>query len=111
MPSFEGSVDGQALLGRDCAWCGEPAVAEIEIQPARYRKVKVNPRVYADEVAQFAITTYVCDAHRGTVKNQPPPMKNPRTTKDKTAEQTTIFDMPGVGDAPSARNAIFGDGR
>ena len=32
-------MTGQGVIGRDCAWCGLPAVCDVETQAAQYRTV------------------------------------------------------------------------
>lgn len=100
-----------------CYWCGRPAGGRIEIQPARYRKVtKVDPqtgeRVSRDEVAEFAIYADVCGEHAQITEDQPVPIDKLRRKRASKAQQTTIYDVPGVGVDPAdtrKRSAIYGD--
>lgn len=97
-------------MSKTCAWCGQPAAAEIEVEPTRTRvRRMVDPQtgeaVSVTEVTQLAIKTWACVAHLSTVQNQPPPVRTPSRTKAKGVEQLSILDVPGVGPA----SAVFGD--
>lgn len=54
--------------GMTCFWCDEPAVARIEVEPARYKTVTVEgPRgvpIVGMRVTRFAVQADVCAAHR-----------------------------------------------
>jgi hypothetical protein len=76
-------VKGQGVIGRDCAWCGLPAVCEIEVQPAEYRtSSRVDPltgeRITDRRLARLAIVAAACDAHRDITIGQPRPVVSPR---------------------------------
>jgi hypothetical protein len=76
-------VKGQGVIGRDCAWCGLPAVCEIEVQPAEYRTTsRVDPvngeRVADRRLVRLAIVAAACDAHRDITIGQPRAVVSPR---------------------------------
>jgi hypothetical protein len=76
-------VKGQGVIGRDCAWCGLPAVCEIEVQPAEYRTTSRTDPVSGERVAdrrleRLAIVAAACDAHRDITHGQPRPVVSPR---------------------------------
>jgi hypothetical protein len=76
-------VKGQGVIGRDCAWCGLPAICEIEVQPAEYRTIsRVDPisgeRVADRRLVRLAIVAAACDAHRDIRIGQPRPVVSPR---------------------------------
>ena len=101
-------------MSQSCQWCGAPATTTIEIEPVRYRSVtKTDPRtgerMSAKEVAQFAITAEVCDAHKSVRDRQGgQPITDLRRKKAKGVEQTSIFDVLGDDDSGPG-NAIYGD--
>ena len=46
-----GVMNGQGVIGRDCAWCGLPAVSEVAVQPAQYRTIAKADPVIGDRSA------------------------------------------------------------
>ena len=104
-------MTGQGVLGRDCAWCGLPATAEVEVQPARYRTVSrrdpVSGRRIAHQVFErAAIVVAVCDTHEQITCGQPPPVPIPRQRTARNVEQLGMFAV--TGDERS-RSAIEGE--
>jgi hypothetical protein len=102
-------MSGQGVIGRDCAWCGLPAVGEIEVQPAQYRMVgKVDP-VIGDRTAyrrlvSRAIVVPACDEHKQVTRDQPGPVWTPRDGRARDVEQLGLF----VTDEDARlRNAIY----
>jgi hypothetical protein len=76
-------VKGQGVIGRDCAWCGLPAVCEIEVQPAEYRTTSRRDPVSGERVAdrrvvRLAIVVAACHAHRDITAGQRRPVFSPR---------------------------------
>jgi hypothetical protein len=76
-------VKGQGVIGRDCAWCGLPAVCEIEVQPAQYSATsRTDPvsgeRITDRRLVRLAILAAACDAHRDITLGQPRPVGSPR---------------------------------
>jgi hypothetical protein len=76
-------VNGQGVIGRDCAWCGLPAVCEIEVQPAEYRTTSRTDPVSGDRITdrrlvRLAIVTAACDKHRDITTGQPRRVVSPR---------------------------------
>jgi hypothetical protein len=89
-------VTGQGLNGRDCAWCGLPAVGELEIQPAQYRTVSrkdpTTGRRTAHQVFErAAIVAAVCDTHQQITRGQPAPVPIPRQRVARDVEQLGMF--------------------
>jgi hypothetical protein len=76
-------VNGQGVIGRDCAWCGLPAVCEIEVQPAEYRTMSRTDPVSGERttdrrLVRLAILAAACDTHRDITTGQPRPVLSPR---------------------------------
>jgi hypothetical protein len=89
-------VTGQGIIGRDCAWCGLPAVGELEVQPAQYRTVsRRDPvsggRITHQRLLQAAIFVAVCDEHRHVTSGQAPAVPVPRQRKARGVEQLGLF--------------------
>jgi hypothetical protein len=102
-------VTGQGAIGRDCAWCGLPAVGEIEVQPAQYRTVSRKDPVTGKRAAhrafvRAAIVVPVCDEHQHIRSGQPAPVSVPRQRAAKGVEQLGMF--PASPDV-RLRNAIY----
>jgi hypothetical protein len=54
-----------------CAWCGEPSVDVIELEPARYKQTKqVDPETgkHVRVMRKGAIVAKVCDYHLKNLK-------------------------------------------
>ena len=104
-------MNGQGVIGRDCAWCGLPAVGEVEVQPAEYRTVsKVDPitgeRSGHQCMVRAAIVVPACDEHKDIRDGQSPPVGIPRQRKERNVQQLGLF----VGsDQARSRNAIYQD--
>jgi hypothetical protein len=104
-------MKGQGVIGRDCAWCGLPAVGEIEVQPAEYRTVsKVDPisgeSCGHQRLVRAAIVVAACDEHKDIRDGQAPPVGIPRQRKARDVQQLGLF----VGaDQARSRNAIYQD--
>jgi hypothetical protein len=84
-------VKGQGVIGRDCAWCGLPAVCEIEVQPAEYRTTSRDDPVTGERIAdrrlvRLAIVAAACDAHREITIGQPRPVVSPRHRSKSVGE-------------------------
>jgi hypothetical protein len=76
-------VNGQGVIGRECAWCGLPAVCEIEVQPAAYRTTSHTDPVSGERITdrrlmRLAIVAAACDTHRDITIGQPRPVLSPR---------------------------------
>jgi hypothetical protein len=89
-------MTGQGVIGQQCAWCGLPAVCDIEVQPAQYRTVsRVDPmtgrRTTHQRFVQAAIRVPACDDHKHITSGQPPPVPIPRERKAKGADQLDLF--------------------
>ena len=104
-------MNGQGVIGRDCAWCGLPAVGEVEVQAAEYRTVgKVDPvigdRSAYQRLVRAAIVVPACDEHKDIRDGQAPPVGIPRQRKARDVQQLGLF----VGtDEARSRNAIYQD--
>jgi hypothetical protein len=97
------------MIGQACAWCGLPAVGEIEVQPARYRSLgRVDP-VIGDrgayrQLVRCAVRVLVCDEHQHITTAQPGAVPVPRQRAAKGVEQLGMF--PVTADE-RLRNAIY----
>jgi hypothetical protein len=102
-------VTGQGVIGAACAWCGLPAVAKVEVQPARYRTLtRKDPitgrRVAHQESVRAAIRVPVCGEHEHITTGQPAPAPIPRQRTASGVEQLGMF--PATADE-RLRNAIY----
>ncbi|MGH2943890.1 MAG: hypothetical protein ACRDLN_14060, partial [Solirubrobacteraceae bacterium] len=98
----EGVMTGQGQLGRECAWCGLPAVCDVQVQPARYRTVsRIDPvtgrRVAQQRLVKAAIRVAACDEHRRVTSGQPPAVGVPRDRKATGVDQLGLFAPPRGG--------------
>jgi hypothetical protein len=80
-----------------CAWCDQPAIAEIEVEGTRFRVKTIRDPQTGDlrhgrELIQRAITAPVCPAHFDITNRGAPPRPSPRARKPGP-EQTTVFDF------------------
>ena len=104
-------MNDQGVIGRDCAWCGLPAVGEVEVQPAVYRTVGMVDPVIGDRSAyqrlvRAAIVVPACDEHKDIRDGQAPPVGTPRQRKARDVQQLGLL----VGtDQAWSRNAIYQD--
>ena len=62
-------MKGQGVIGRDCAWCGLPAVGEVEVQPAQHRTVTrrdpiTGKRTTHQAFVRAAIVVPACTEHQ-----------------------------------------------
>jgi len=106
-------MNGQGALGRDCAWCAQPAVCEIEVQPAEHRTVsRTDPitgqRTGHQRQVRGAIVVPACDEHKHITTRQPTPVAVPRQRKARDVPQLGLFVS---GDEARLRNAIYGETR
>jgi hypothetical protein len=93
-------VTGQGVLGRDCAWCGLPATAEVEVQPAHYRTVSrrdpvTGKRMTHQQFERAAVIAAVCDTHRQITHGQPAPVPIPRQRTARGVQQLGLFASGG----------------
>jgi hypothetical protein len=89
-------MTGQGIIGRDCAWCGLPAVGELEVQPAQYRTVSrrdpvSGARTTHQRLLQAPIVVAVCDEHRHVTSGQAPAVAVPRQRKASGVDQLGLF--------------------
>jgi hypothetical protein len=89
-------MTGQGKLGVECAWCGLPAVCDVQVQPAWFRTVsRIDPvsgrRVAHQQLVQGEIRVPVCDEHRHITTGQPSPPGIPRERKAKDVDQLDLF--------------------
>ena len=102
-------MNGQGVIGRDCAWCGQPAVGDVEVQPAQYRSVsRVDPvsgeRTSHRRLVSAAIVVPACDEHQQITNGQAGPVWTPRDGRARDVEQLDLF----VTDEDARlRNAIY----
>ena len=102
-------MTGHGMIGRDCAWCGLPAVGEVEVQPAQHRTVsRADPvtgrRTSHQAFVRAAIVVPVCDTHQHIKTGQPAPVAIPRQRTAKGVEQLGMF---ATTDDERLRNAIY----
>lgn len=79
-----------------CYWCGEPAVATVELEPSQTKMVTmVGPRgvpVTAPQATRFAITAEVCADHADVRDREPGmPLPDIRRRRAEDVEQLDIF--------------------
>jgi hypothetical protein len=103
-------VNGQGVIGRDCAWCGLPAVCEIEVQPAEYRTMSRTDPVSGDRITnrrlvRLAIVAAACEAHRDITTGQPRPIVSPRH-RSVRGSQLGLF---ASAEQQRMRDAILGE--
>lgn len=82
---------------RQCAWCGEPATNEIELEPQRMGTRKHPSTGMTMKVPiERAKTAYVCDAHAGVRdRTGGVAIRDPRGRKAKV-EQIDIEQMSAL---------------
>jgi hypothetical protein len=102
-------MTGQGVIGQVCAWCGVPAVDEIEVRPAQYRSLgRVDPiigdRGAYQQLVRCAVRAPVCDEHAHITRGQSAPVGVPRQRKTTDVEQLGMF--PVTADE-RLRNAIY----
>jgi hypothetical protein len=90
-----GVVTGQGLIDPGCAWCGLPAVGDVEVRPAQYRSLGVDPligdRGAYQRLVRSAVRVPVCDQHRQITIGQAPAIGVPRDRKTTAVEQLGMF--------------------
>jgi hypothetical protein len=104
-------VNGQGVIGRDCAWCGLPATTEVEVLPARHRTVSrrdpvTGKRTAHQQFVRAAIVVAVCDTHEQITRGQPAAVSIPR---QRTARGVEQLGMCAVSADERLRNAIEGE--
>ena len=102
-------MSGQGVIGRDCSWCGLPAVGEIEVRPAEYRTVtRVDPvsgeRTTHLRLVRSAIVVPACDEHQRINVGQPAPVVSPRHRRARDVPQLGLFVST---DETRSSNAIY----
>jgi hypothetical protein len=102
-------VSGQGVIGRECAWCGLPAVGDVELEAARYRTVSrrdpmTGKRVTHQAFVRAAIRAPVCNEHQTITHGQPPPVPIPRQRTAQGIEQLGMF---ATTPDERLRNAIY----
>jgi len=104
-------VNGQGVIGRECAWCGPPAVGDVELQPARYRTVSrcdpvTGKRTTHPAFVRAAIRAPVCTEHQHITHGQPAPIAVPRQRTAQAVDQLGLFATTAD---ERLRNAIHGE--
>ena len=102
-------MNGQGVIGRDCARCGLPAVGEIEVVPAQYRSIAPVDPIIGDRGAyqrlvRSAVRVPACTEHQHIKAGQPRPAGLPRQRTARGVEQLGMF--PDT-DVERLRNAIY----
>jgi hypothetical protein len=95
-------VTGQGVIGRDCAWCGLPAVGELDVQPARYRMVSrrdpaSGQRTTHQLFERASIVVAVCGEHEHITRGQPPAVPAPRRRLAREVEQLGLIASTAEG--------------
>jgi hypothetical protein len=93
-------VTAAGVIGRDCAWCGLPAVADVEVRPAQYRSLgRVDPLIgdpgTYQRLVRAAFRVPVCDQHRQITTRRSLAIGVPRERKTTGVEQLGIFPVTG----------------
>jgi len=104
-------MSGQGVIGRDCVWCGLPAVGDVEVRRAQYRTVsRVDPvsgeRTAHRRLVQAAIVVAACDEHQQITRGQAPPVWTPRDGRARDVQQ---LDLVVTDDEARLRNAIYSE--
>jgi hypothetical protein len=102
-------VTGQGRIGPGCAWCGLPAVGDVQVQPAQYRTVSRRDPVTGKRTAhqafvRAAIVVPVCGEHQHITHGQSPAVPVPRQRTAKGVEQLGMF---ASTEQERLRNAIY----
>ena len=102
-------MNGQGVIGPGCAWCGLPAVGDVELQPARHRTVSrrdpmTGKRTTHQAFVRAAICAPVCTEHQHITHRQAPPVPVPRQRTAKGVEQLGMF---ATSADERLRNAIY----
>jgi len=89
-------VNGPGMIGRDCAWCGVPAVGEVEVAPAQYRSIAPVDPIIGDHGAyqrlvRSAVRVPACDEHQHITAGQSAPVAVPRQRTAHGVEQLGMF--------------------
>jgi hypothetical protein len=100
-------VTGQGVTGRDCVWCGLPAVGEAEVQPAQYRTVSrrdpvTGKRTAHQQFVRAAVVVPVCDTHEQITRGQAGPVPIPRQRTADSVEQLGMFAVTADERLPTA---------
>jgi hypothetical protein len=93
-------VTAAGVIGRDCAWCGLPAVADVEVRPAQYRSLaRIDPLIgdhgAYQRLVRAAVRVPVCDQHRQITTGQAPALGVPREHKTTDVQQLGMFPVTG----------------
>ena len=102
-------MNGQGVIGRECAWCGLPAVGDVELEPTRYRTVSrrdpmTGKRTTQQAFVRAAIRAPVCTEHQHITRGQPAPVPVPRQRTAQGVEQLGMF---ATSADERLRNAIY----
>lgn len=102
-------MTGQGMIGSGCAWCGLPAVATVEVEPARFRTVSrrdpvTGRRLARQEFVRAAIRVALCAGHEHITRGQPASVPVPRQRAATGVEQLGMF---AVSDDERLRDAIY----
>ena len=89
-------MNGQSVIGPGCAWCGLPAVGDVEVQPAQHRTVTrrdpiTGERTTHQAFTRAAILAPACTEHQHITTGQPAPTAVPRQRTAQRVEQLGMF--------------------
>lgn len=100
-----------------CAWCEQPAVETIEVEPAQHRMVTQRSEftgevVTAPVTTKFAVYANVCTGHRDVRDREGGrPLRDLRRTQARGVVQLDIFGnevISGASKAHKSTSAIEG---
>jgi hypothetical protein len=74
----------------ECEWCGAEAVEQVVVHEGRNRDLKSGLNI------ELPIRAWACATHAEHAREAWTPSHDLLRRKDRKAQQTTIFDMPGV---------------
>ena len=102
-------MNGQGVIGPGCAWCGQVAVGDVELQPAHYRTVSRRDPITGRRTSQQVfvrgpIRVPVCTEHEHITRGQPSPVPVPRQRTAHGVEQLAMF---ATSADERLRNAIY----
>jgi len=99
------------MIAPGCAWCGQPAIGDVELQPALYRTVSHRDPITGKRTSQqafvrAAIRAPICAGHQHITTGQPLPVAVPRQRTAQGVDQLAMF---ATSADERLRNAIHGE--
>jgi hypothetical protein len=86
-----------------CAWCDQPATTTIVVEPAQYRRTRIDG-IIAAEVVRFAIQANACE-HHAEIRDREGGklLRDQRRTKAVGTVQLDIFGNEVLPGEPRAK--------